>query len=420
MNLLEIPNKKSTIITAGRKLKLNKIRRLVKFIKDFIYYRGLAWGNWLSIKEMLVGKFPNIEVLARETVRLSYAPPVFNDGLNKQSELLKGIEYVQYTVRIKNAIIYGDSNLITLPSGKILYDLPFYDQSRRYQYTNYNSKIIKVTKNKVFYWKGRSQTQKKAVWMGGNFSWNYYHLLYEFVIKFRQLEALNISLDVPVLVDQASLKAPQYKELWNIVNEKGYRLVEVSRHHRYKVDELIYINCPNFIPPNNVKSNDIRWDDIQFDVDLLLNLRNHFLPYSSRRKFSPRIFISRKNASGRRHFNEEEVIALFSEFGFEVVYPEKLSVEDQISLFNQAEWIAGGSGAAFTNLLFCSPNAKVIIFTKLRYPFTGFSTIASAVAADLLYITEEDAHPNVRLNNIHEAFELDIPYLRKLLTDFKL
>ena len=117
----------SRIFYIGRKLKLNKILHLIKFIKDLIYYRGILWGRLTTIKEILAGNFPNVEILNCENVRLSYSFPVFNDGLNKKLELSEGKEHFQYTLIIKNAIVYGDSNLIALSSEKLLYDMPVFD-----------------------------------------------------------------------------------------------------------------------------------------------------------------------------------------------------------------------------------------------------------------------------------------------------
>ena len=407
-------NKNNKIFYIGRKLRLKKILYLFWFIKEILYYRGILWGKLTSIKDILAGKYPNVEILSYENIRLSYSTPVFNDGLKIKSDLSEGKDYHQYALLIKNAIVYGNANLIDLTSKKVLFDMPVFDESRRYQYNNDNTKIVKIKGNNIFYWKGITRKMEKAICMVGNFSWNYYHFLYEFVVKFIQLNKLNIPLDTPVLIDQICLEIPQYKELLDIANNKGYKLIGADRRRRVKVGELIYISSPNFIPPNT-KNNDFRADDVQFNINTLHNLRNYLLPYSSQKEFPKRIFISRKNASSRRKFNENEVIQLFSEYGFEVVFPETLSVADQISLFNQAEWIVGGSGAAFTNLLFCRPNTKVVMFLKTQLPTSTFSTIASAVNIDLLYITEEDTNKNICFGNVHDTFELNLSYLRNLI-----
>ena len=400
-------------IYLGKKLKLNKIIHLFFFLKNFFYFGGILWGKLTSIKEILVGSFPNIEVLSYENIRLYFCAPVFNDGLNIKPELSEGREYVEYALLIKDAIIYGDSNLIELSQNEILFDLPFYDESSKFGYTNHYSKIVTIKGNNIFYWKNKTLNMEKAIWIGGNYSWNYYHLLYEYAIKFIKLNKLNIPLDIPVLVDQICLDIPQFKELLDIANNKGYKMIGIDRKYRVKAGELIYINCPNLIPPDVKKDSQI--SDIQFNIKAICEFRDYLLQYSSQKKFPKRFFISRKNASSRRKFNEEAIINLLSEFEFETVFPETLSFADQISLFNQAEFIMGGSGAAFTNLLFCNPNCKVVMFIIARYPTTTFSTIARAVNIDLLYITEEDTNKNLITESIHDPFEIDIRYLKEQL-----
>lgn len=404
-----------TLIDIGKKLELNKFLHLIQFMINIFHYRGILSAKLISIKEIMAGNFPNVEILSAENVHLYYASPAFNDGSNRKQELSEGREYIQYALIIKNAIVYGDSNLIDLSTKKVLFDMPVLDEAKRYKYTDNSTKIINIRGKNVLYWKGLTHTLDEAIWMGGNYSWNYYHLLYEFVIKFLQLNTLNIPADVPVLIDQTCLEIPQFKELLDIANKKKYPLVGLDRRSRMKVGELIFVGCPNFIPPNIKIESGYRPDDTQFNISALRDLRSHFLPYSSQKEFPKRIFISRKNASARRKFNEEEIVQTLSEFEFVVVYPETLSVADQISLFSQAEWIIGGSGAAFANLLFCQPACNVVISTKMRFVVSTFSTIAKALDVNLVYITEEDTNKNVCFKDIHEAYKLDPSYLRNYL-----
>jgi capsular polysaccharide biosynthesis protein len=279
---------------------------------------------------------------------------------------------------------------------------------------------MKIKERNVIYRRGKKNKIDKAIWMGGNFAWNYYHLTYEFIIKFHLLNQLDIPLDIPVLIDEVCCRVPQFRSLVEMVNTKGYEIVPVKRFDSYQTKEMYYINCPNFIPPNHNRSVIANSADVQFDLNAISQLRDFLLPYASQRTFPKRIFISRKNASGRRVFNEEEVINVFTEYGFELVCPEELSIPDQINLFNQAEWIAGGSGAAFTNLLYCNKGCEVLVFYSFHATFSGFSTIASAFDVSLRYITEEDTHPDISKENVHNAFKINIPYLRNLLQGYGL
>jgi len=407
-------NKKKQIVQILKLLKLHLVKRRFLELKNYLSLSnkyGVFSGELVSFKDLR-----NEDILYSQEVTLSYSPPVFN--CKNPSVLIKGMTYNQYAVKLKNVAVLGISSIIPMSSGKVLYDLPFYDTEGRYLYTDY--KIIKLKNRKITYWKGKGQTVDKAISMCGNYSWNFFHFMYEIAIKFHKLSELNLPPDIPVLVDQMCLDIPQYKEILDILNEKRRPLIGVAMDGFFDVNELFYINCPNFIPPNDKNEKDTRSSDVQFDINALKDLRSSLLPHSTRKEFPNRIFISRKNASGRRKYNEDDVIRLFSEFGFATVFPETLSVADQISLFNQAEWIAGGSGAAFTNLLFCNSNCKGMVFLKTHLNTSIFSTIASVANVDLIHITEESANKNISSESIHDDYELDLSYLRELLIKFGL
>jgi hypothetical protein len=388
-----------------KKLKLHLLRQWLYEIKQYLLL-SIKYGIFSG--ELIFGN-SLYNRLYHKVIHLFYS-----FGFDTSSALTKGMEYAQYAVKLKNASVLGNSNLIVLSSGQVLYDLPFYNEENRYLYTDY--KILKIKNGKITYWKGIKQTIDQAVWMGGNFSWNFYHFIYEFAIKFRKLNELDIPEDIPVLIDQKCLDIPQFKEIIDMLNEKNHPLTGVAKDGFFEVNELFYINCQNFIPPNNRDGIDVRTSDFQFDAETLRDLRRFLLSHASSRIFPKRIFISRGNASDLRHFNEDELIQVCVDFGFEVVYPEKLSFCEQISLFNRAEWIIGGSGAAFASLLFCNPHGKAIIVSK-TLTFSGFTTLAQISGVDLRVITEEIPDMKVRHDKIHDSYIIDVSVFRNYLID---
>ena len=87
-------------------------------------------------------------------------------------------------------------------------------------------------------------------------------------------------------------------------------------------------------------------------------LRTQLLPLGS----CPhrRIFLSRQDAARRRLLNEEKIINRLKPHGFEVIVPGSLSVADQIEVFSQAEIVVGPHGSGFANMVFASPQAKLV------------------------------------------------------------
>lgn len=77
-----------------------------------------------------------------------------------------------------------------------------------------------------------------------------------------------------------------------------------------------------------------------------------------------KIYLSRKNIDGRKRrclLNSKEVEEEFIGAGFQIIYPELLSISDQIEIFSRASAIAGEAGSALHNSLFALPEAEVII-----------------------------------------------------------
>nr|WP_255622778.1 glycosyltransferase family 61 protein [Tessaracoccus sp. OS52] len=73
-----------------------------------------------------------------------------------------------------------------------------------------------------------------------------------------------------------------------------------------------------------------------------------------------RIYVSRNKYHRRRLENEEELLPVLHEFGYEVVHPEELDFAGQVSLFKGASFVAGNMGAALSNLAF-SPEGVTVV-----------------------------------------------------------
>ena len=119
--------------------------------------------------------------------------------------------------------------------------------------------------------------------------------------------------------------------------------------------------------------------------------------------------------SGRRPFNEKECIACAKEFGFEVVYPELMSFEQQVGLFHNAECIIGGSGAAFTNLVYCNENIKVVVFSKYHSNLAIWQTIVEFVGGKMCFLEENEGLAQPQL--LHAPFHVDVQKLKAILNE---
>jgi capsular polysaccharide biosynthesis protein len=101
-----------------------------------------------------------------------------------------------------------------------------------------------------------------------------------------------------------------------------------------------------------------------------------------------KLYISRAKAARRRIVNEDDVTSVLREFGFETIYAEELSFEQQVQIFSRARYIVSNHGAGLTNMLFMQGGGSVL---ELRHHTdcinNCYFTMSSALDLDYFYQT---------------------------------
>jgi len=119
-------------------------------------------------------------------------------------------------------------------------------------------------------------------------------------------------------------------------------------------------------------------------------LRNTFLDSECiKEKTNKRLYIRRSLSSSRHLINEEEVIHCLEGWGFEALHLEQLSVQEQASLFAQAEIIVAPHGSGLSNLVFCLPGTKVIEIFSPFYVYPCFWLVSNLMGLDYFYVLGE-------------------------------
>lgn len=112
-----------------------------------------------------------------------------------------------------------------------------------------------------------------------------------------------------------------------------------------------------------------------------------------------RLWIQRGDRYKRRLVNQDELIALATQFGFEPITPESMTVAEQAALFSEASACIGPIGAGFTNIIFCKPGTAVVTLSPNVGRETFFFDIASIVGAEYAYLFGEATDPALRYNS---------------------
>ena len=111
--------------------------------------------------------------------------------------------------------------------------------------------------------------------------------------------------------------------------------------------------------------------------------------------------------------NEEELTPVLSKYGFVSVNTSQMSFRDQIKLFSSAEHIIGGSGAAFTNLLFSPKSSRALLFFSKKNYSTCYSSLTYALGIESVFMYSE-----VNVKTIHpKYYEISVSELESYLTE---
>lgn len=219
---------------------------------------------------------------------------------------------------------------------------------------------------------------EKGIWLNGVGARNIFHLTLEILSKIRFVDLYEEYKDFPLIMDEAVFRIPQLKELVDLVNISKHPIIPIAA--RTKVGELVYISPVSAFTFNTKERQQIA-EDYRITQEAIFNVRSCILGMPDINKIAAKrkIFCSRKKTNNVRLINSEVVEELFERYGFEIVYPEDMSMIEQIKLFRGAKYIAGASGAAFTNIIYCHEDAKLIYIFPEKERSIDYPTIANLI-----------------------------------------
>ncbi|MCV6636805.1 glycosyltransferase 61 family protein [Candidatus Albibeggiatoa sp. nov. NOAA] len=123
-----------------------------------------------------------------------------------------------------------------------------------------------------------------------------------------------------------------------------------------------------------------------------------------------RIYVSRKQAKWRRLVNEDAVVEVLKKYGFQTVYMEELSPQEQIDLISQVEILVMPIGGSSMVSIFAPKNAIIIEFTYKGFHYDPFTAVDFCRALGQPYhkiIGEPVSLPEERKGTVTEKFDYD-------------
>ena len=151
---------------------------------------------------------------------------------------------------------------------------------------------------------------------------------------------------------------------------------------------------------------------------VLGNLNRSLIKDSKNQLFPKKVFLARKQ--NKRTYNQEEVIDVLSKKGYEAIYFENMSVQEQLIHMQAAEYIVGPTGATWANLLFSNAKAGLIWVSSCVDESTTYSKVAEATNTDLRYMTfPTKAKSWAEFMKLNKPYKLDTRELLKEIDDIE-
>ena len=200
----------------------------------------------------------------------------------------------------------------------------------------------------------------------------YYHWMFDILPRIELIKRSGIKLqEIDWFLINSTAKSYQ-RETLEILEIPASKILESDRHTHIKATELIAPSFPGYfdwVPPGTIEF-----------------LRQTFLPQISlTNNFGRRIYISRSRAKNRQVINESVVTNLLNNLGFQTIFLEEMSVLEQVAVFHHAEAIVAPHGSGLANLVFCSPQTKIIELFSPNYVRTDYWIISQQLQLQHYY-----------------------------------
>lgn len=327
-----------------------------------------------------------------------------------------------YWAELSDGIIIGASSVVVSKDGILLYDMLAHRKNYEANMTDNGLCLIGGSPKHIGecfiynYLKQNTVELPVAISLACNMSNNYYHFMLQVASRFYLLSMIILDKNIPLVVDDCIFRIPQMREVVDALNVENRPLIGIKANQRFKVNKLYVISEPNIIVPNSFAKGERRTENFAFDRNALdyisMTLSKRIHPCTEH--YPRRVFLSRKGCSKRR-CNEDELEKVLSQFGFESLKTDNLTIAQQMALFGNAEHVIGGSGAAFTNLLFCKERAKATLFFTGCHNVTCFSSLGSAKGLSTYFTYPEkesseihtdyyEINPNVIYNHLKSIY----------------
>ena len=237
---------------------------------------------------------------------------------------------------------------------------------------------------------------QKVLVIGGCGATNWYHFVLEILPKL-----FLINQDLGAFPDFSLLAPSEYREHPTFRSALAY--FSMNRTINYlNADELAFAQEAIIVDEVNIGPFNMRPGSWPMASDYKLNtqiigdyaseFRRQLAAHPCKVDSPKRIFLARP--SYRRSYNQDELMKIASRYEFSAIYLENFTLEEQASIFSNAQIVIGPSGAAWSGLIFASRSLRCLSWLPNEYShFCCYSSLAALLKHKLWFIKAQTQNP---------------------------
>jgi len=321
--------------------------------------------------------------------------------------------------RFPNQGIFRDTYIISTPNGVAnLYEDTYWGVPGLVFINDCFIKECQI-KNISPFWYGRTDTisinsTPLPIELDGSvaISWHlfpncYGHFILDVLCQLALLEIHNIQYDY-LCIPCSHPFMQDLLDLWGIDSDK---IIPFEHNIQIKADKII-------VPTAVTQTPQVIWFT-NYTMDFLIKYVREKLLKNINQKainqnFSKKIFISRKDSKLRSIANEDQIFKEFETRGFQRYELSRLSIEEQILLFSNADEIVSFVGSGSTNIIFSKPGTKYIELIQTMVDATFFF-LADIIQLEYYYIDDSTYNDFVSGNQNSSGREFSLEKIQDFL-----
>lgn len=257
------------------------------------------------------------------------------------------------------------------------------DLKRYYSLRHLAKKIL--TGKKIYLGSSKKYLLVTDSWSSGHFHWFCDVLPKLFCIKARAAEFVLLLPDIPYIKNFAT---------------------ETLQKLQINFEDIVFMNEQNFYHSKNLFYVSRISQSGHMNGEIMKDIQKSFL--EGKGSGTRKIYVSRQKGAIRKIVNGDQLDTVLKEYGFEILFAEGLTLDEEIDIFSTTDTLLGLHGAGLTNCVFMHPGSKVIELRRKENGPTnvGFWHLADSLQHDFYYY---NGTPDSSLPLVGRGCNIDIP-----------